>query len=200
MFFYLLVAAALALRVPILRLAVPGMVLVAALSFVIPVFASAIAIEFLYGVCIGMAWQGGTLHVRDEPVVATFLLAAGFVSILAIPVVSGTLRPLSWGIPATCIVIGAVMLEPRLRQVLPRWLLALGNGSYAIYLLHGFIVPAALLVALKAGLTPAASLAATLFVSLLVSALAGHFTHVWLEQPMLNWFRRPAAPSVAVAG
>jgi peptidoglycan/LPS O-acetylase OafA/YrhL len=201
MLFYLLVAIALALDVPIMGIALPAMSLVAAVSFVYPLFANTIGIEFLYGVAIGMAWRSAGVHVRGMNAVATCLLIGGFASILLMPVVSGALRPVTWGLPAACIVGSAVVLESRLRHVLPRWLLAAGDGSYAIYLLHGFVVPAVVLVAFHATLAPGVSLAVIIGASLVISALVGHFAHIWLEQPMLNRFRRRSAvPSTAVAG
>jgi peptidoglycan/LPS O-acetylase OafA/YrhL len=199
MMFYLLVAVALICRLPILRVALPALVLFAAASFIDDGFANTIVIEFLYGVAIGMAWQNGTLP--KSVLFGTVLLTAGFAAILLMPVESGALRPLTWGVPAACIIAGAVQLESVLRAALPRWLLAAGDASYAIYLTHGFVVPAVFLLASHARLPAGPLLIVTVAASLVVSLMAGHVTHIWLEQPMLQWFRRrPAAPSIAVAG
>jgi exopolysaccharide production protein ExoZ len=216
MMFYVLVAVALAWRLPILRVALPVLAIFAAAAFIDPGFANTIVVEFLYGVAIGMVWRVQQVQVLPMPqrerllatssqprphTTAVVLLVAGFAAILLVPVTSGALRPLTWGLPAAAIVASAVALEPLLRPALPRWLLAAGDASYAIYLTHGFVVPLVFLIAMRAGLSADALLGVTMAASLLVSLLVGQITHIWVEQPMLHWFRRrPAAPPVVVAG
>ncbi len=205
MFFYLLVALALTLRVGLLRVAVPVLLAFSALAvFADPAwpplfdFPNTIMLEFLAGVLIGMAVQSD----RHVPIaVAWPLLLGGLALLLGAPIVSGVLRPLTWGLPAAAIVLGAVGLEARLAPWLPRWLLAAGDASYAVYLTHGFVVPLVFIAVRHAGLSPVISLVTTLLGSLLLSVIVGLVTHVVLERPMMLWFRRrPAPQAVAVAG
>lgn len=204
MLFYLLVAVALVLRLSILRIALPALLVFAGLAVAIaadgdvPGFANTIALEFLFGVAIGLAIHH---QVRLPVLLAAAMLAGGLLAIVLMPAVSGLLRPLTWGGPAFCIVAGAVALEPLLAPALPRWLLAAGNASYSTYLTHGFVVPLVFLVVARAGVPAALSLPITLIGGLLVSGLAGQATYAVVERPLLHWFRRrPAIATVAVAG
>ena len=201
MLFYLLVTCALAARVPILRVALPALAVFAAGAILTPAawgFLNTIVLEFLFGVLLGIAIHRG---LRAPRPVAVALLLVGSVAIVLMPPVSGLLRPLTWGVPAAGIVAGAVLLEKQLAPVLPRWLLAAGDASYATYLTHGFVVPLVFLVARHAGLQDMPLLVVTLLGSLFVSALVGQATHVWVERPMTNRLRRrPPIPTVAVVG
>jgi exopolysaccharide production protein ExoZ len=138
-------------------------------------------------------------HGRRLPAgVAAVSLVCGAALIVTIPVISGLLRPLMWGVPAAMMVAGAVALEPVLIPWMPRWLLAAGDASYATYLTHGFVVPAVVLVVFHLGVSGSASLAAVVIGSLAVSAAVGWVAHVFLERPILALFRRRLA-SVPVA-
>ncbi|MDR3538262.1 MAG: acyltransferase family protein, partial [Acetobacteraceae bacterium] len=158
-------------------------------------FANTIVLEFLAGVLIGMAVQR---DLRVPAAVAWVLLLGGFALLLGAPVVSGVLRPLTWGLPAAAIVMGSVGLERHLAPWLPRWLLAAGDASYAIYLTHGFVVPIVFLAVRHAELSPVISLVTILLGSLLFSALVGQVAHVVLERPMMLWFRRRPAPQAII--
>ena len=91
-------------------------------------------------------------------VVVMLLLAVGFAAIALMPVGSGVLRPITWGVPAACIVASAVALERRYRLCHPGMALAAGDALYAIYLTHGFVVPLVFVFAARVGLSGEASL------------------------------------------
>jgi exopolysaccharide production protein ExoZ len=209
MFFYLLVALALYLRRPILRVAGPvlGMVYVLAMlprSFW-PVaadfdFAEPIVVEFLYGVVIATAFRRG----RHLPAgLAALSLVCGTGLILTVPVISGLLRPFIWGLPAAMMVAGAVALEPVLAPRIPRWLLGSGDASYAIYLTHGFVVPMVGVAIMRFAVSSGVFLSAAVIGGLAASTAVGWLVHVVLERPMLVLFRRrpsPAVPAPAALG
>jgi exopolysaccharide production protein ExoZ len=192
MLFYLLVAIAVALRLPILRVALPALLLFASVALMDSSgFPNTIALEFLYGVGIGMLSRdqtGPAGMLRTG--VAAIVLVGGFAVILLAPSVSGAWRPITWGVPAACIVAGAVALEQRIRPVLAGWLLAAGDASYAIYLTHGFVVPLVFALVTKIQVPAAPSLAITMIGGLLLSLWVGNVTHAHVERPMLNWLRR----------
>ena len=184
MFFYSLVAAALSLRLPLLRVCPPLLGGVALYAVAVPAdgFANTIVLEFLFGIAIGCSIK------RLQTIPAWIALAAGGIAgaiLLVIPGGGALFRPLSWGIPAGCIVAAVVAAEMSLRRCLPRWLLAAGNASYATYLTHGFIVPAVFLVCSRSIPFDAANMSMMLILSLLASAAAGQFTHSLIEQPIL---------------
>nr|WP_294507743.1 acyltransferase [uncultured Rhodopila sp.] len=184
MFFYILVTLSLVLRVPLSRICAPALIAVTVYAVITRTdgFANTIVLEFLFGIAIGHAIP------RLQSLPAAVSLPAGAVALgllVTVPMGYDFLRPIAWGVPAAVIVGSVVSAEITLRHVMPRWLLAAGNASYATYLTHGFVVPAVfILCARSIGFEPA-GLAATIILSLFVSAFAGQITHHVVEQPLL---------------
>lgn len=199
MLFYALVSLALMLRWPVLAVAGPalGAFVVAGVAGWLGEFADTIVAEFIFGMLIGIAIRRG---LRLPPIVALVLMCVGFGVILTGPVVSGVLRPLTWGVPAWFIVAGAVSLEDRLAPKLPRWLLGTGDASYSIYLMHLFVIP--LVYLSVARLFPDVLwLPLTIIGSLLASAAIGGLGYVCIERPLLHLLHRPPVTAkIAVAG
>jgi exopolysaccharide production protein ExoZ len=109
------------------------------------------------------------------------------------------MRPLSWGVPAFFIVIGAVSLEPIISRALPQWLLSLGDASYSIYLSHGFVLPALVYLAGRS-LSPGLGTELTaVILCVVVSAIVGWLLFVAIENPMIRAFRSRPVKAVAVA-
>jgi peptidoglycan/LPS O-acetylase OafA/YrhL len=139
MLFYGLFAAALAMRVnplwatPFLAgLAVAGFWQDAAWPAVFSL-ANGMVLEFAAGMAVAsMPW-------RIPARAASWTLLAGFVLLLAIPP-AGHWRFLAWGCPAAAILAASLALESRVGSDVPDWLVAVGDASYAIYLVHPFIV------------------------------------------------------------
>ncbi|MEA2743504.1 MAG: exopolysaccharide production protein ExoZ [Acetobacteraceae bacterium] len=183
MLFYILVAMALLVRVPLGRVCIPVLLALAATTFVLPAngFANTIVAEFIFGIAIGNAIP--RLQALP-PVIGAIVGPVAFVLLAIVPVGDGLARPLTWGVPAALIVAAAVSTELTIRRGLPQWLLAAGNASYATYLTHGFVVP---VVFVLCRIIPVdwAGLAATIILSLGFSAIAGQITHVVVEQPLL---------------
>jgi exopolysaccharide production protein ExoZ len=199
MLFYALVAVALALQTPVLAVAGPTLVAFALVAIVGDPsgFANTIVAEFLFGVLIGVSIKRA---IRLPLIAAVFLLGLGFAVVLTGPVVTAVLRPITWGIPAACIVAGSVALEEKLSGSIPRWLLHAGDASYSIYLMHLFVTPVIYIVVSRS--IPATLwLPAIISLSLLASVGVGRLGFVWIERPLLRWLRRPpVAPTVAIAG
>jgi exopolysaccharide production protein ExoZ len=192
--FYLFFAAALALRVDVLRIIVPGLGLIAVVALFRAetwpdwtVLFSTIVLEFVFGVALAQ-WtlRGYRLH----PAVATALVIGGFVAILVLPMGHENLRVLTWGVPAFAIVAGAVSLELLIAPALPRWLLALGDASYSIYLSHGFVLPALMLLIGRFVSRGLWAEAVTIILCLVVSSIAGWVVYRVVEDPMLWVMRR----------
>jgi exopolysaccharide production protein ExoZ len=194
--FYLFFAAALAIRVDVLRIIVPGLGLIAAVALfrteIWPdwtIVFSTIVLEFVFGVVLAQWTLRG---FRLAPAIAAALVLGGFFAILILPMGPENLRMLSWGVPAFAIVAGAVSLEPLVAPALPRWLLALGDASYSIYLSHGFVLPALMLMIghlVSPGLWAEAM---TITLCLVVSSIAGWVVYLVVENPMLQLLRRSA--------
>jgi peptidoglycan/LPS O-acetylase OafA/YrhL len=198
MLFYILVTLALALRMPIMAVAGPtlGAFVLVAIVGGPGGFANTIVMEFLFGVLIGVALKR---RMRIPMPVAVVILSLSFATILTVPVVASTLRPITWGIPAACIVASAVALETRLSIIIPRWLLDAGDASYSIYLTHLFVIPVIFVVVAKT-VQESLWLPAMIMASLLACTVIGRLGFVYIERPLLRWFRRPSvAPIAAIA-
>jgi peptidoglycan/LPS O-acetylase OafA/YrhL len=184
MFFYILVTAALVVHAPLSRICAPVMIGVAAFAVIATSngFANTIVLEFLFGIAIGNAIP--TLQSLP-PAVSIPAGSAAFLLLLGIPVGGDLWRPLTWGIPAGVVVAAVVSAEMTLRHAMPLWLLAAGNASYATYLTHGFVVPAVFILCARSIAFDPAGLAATIIVSLFVSAIVGQLTHYVIEQPLM---------------
>jgi peptidoglycan/LPS O-acetylase OafA/YrhL len=207
MLFYALFAVALWLRVrPVLWL---GGVL-AIVSFLplepvlgaIGTLADPILLEFVAGMLLGWACLAG--HTLTRAMAAATLVLA----LLALPltqiVPSGsafTYRALLWGIPGAMALAAVVSLEPVLRSRLAGWPQLLGDASYAIYLVHGFVLPPLGLVLSRLHLTSGPWPLLAILASCAASAVVGVLVHLYAEQPVTRWLaerlRRRRAALVA---
>ena len=192
--FYLFFAAALALRVDVLRVVIPGLGLIAVLALMRgdlwpawTILFDTIVVEFVFGVALGKWTLRG---FRLPPMIAGGLALAGLASIIILPMVSENIRVLTWGIPAFAIVAGVVSLEPLVASALPRWLLSLGDASYSIYLSHGFVLPALGLLVGRLASSGLLTEGLTIILCLLLSSLTGWVVFILIEYPMLRAFRR----------
>lgn len=100
-------------------------------------------LEFVMGACVGylyrtrkmpaFAWVGGAGILA-----ATLVWVASSLPSVAMTDLSkrDIVRILQFGIPAACIVYGAVGWEARRPSSAPTWLVGLGDASYATYLWH----------------------------------------------------------------
>jgi exopolysaccharide production protein ExoZ len=184
MLFYILVAGALLIRAPLGRVCIPSLLAFAAIAFVGPPdgFANTIVVEFVFGVAIGNAipWLQ-SLPKALGAVIGTI----AFALLLVVPIIDGLARPLTWGLPAACIVAAVVSTEMTIRQHLPRWLLGAGNASYATYLTHGFAVPAVFVLCARSVSLDRIGLGGMIICCLVASAIVGQITHIVVERPLL---------------
>ncbi len=110
-------------------------------SAVLQAYTSPLLLEFLAGVLIAELWRRGLCSARfGAGAILLGLLVLVILSPLAVPDQTSWGRPLTFGLAGALIVWGALSLESRL----PDWPLLerLGDGSYAIYLFHLFVVTA----------------------------------------------------------
>ena len=89
-------------------------------------------------------------------------------------------------------------MEELCRRRLPRWLLEAGNASYAIYLVHLFVVGVVWVAVLRLGGRGYPALAALISASLLACLVAGEVVHRLVELPLMRLFRRRNVPGVSV--
>jgi peptidoglycan/LPS O-acetylase OafA/YrhL len=157
-----------------------------------------IILLFAAGASVGLLSAEG---VRLKAPAALALIAGGIGALAADPpgFTSDALRidaPATferlvwWGGPAIAIVAGAALGPWReARGAAGRALVTLGDASYALYLLHPFVIRALREVFLRSGLAgivgPWGYLAITIMVCCIVSVLA----YRWFERPLTRWLQ-----------
>ncbi|HEY5290264.1 MAG TPA: acyltransferase [Caulobacteraceae bacterium] len=170
-----------------------GLFLIVAAGFILddPIYilgANPMLFQFAAGVAIANLAEMGALPGRRG---GWGLIALG-IAALALPAMLGLFsefwRPFIWGIPAALIVAGALAVEddggtPRLLA-----LAALGDASYALYLIHE---PAEALVGHVLGAAPAWLFYPTAIATSVAAALA---CHRWIERPLTAWARSVFRP------
>jgi peptidoglycan/LPS O-acetylase OafA/YrhL len=198
MLFYVLFAAALALR---LR-PVPWLTAVLVAGAAIGLFRTdgwgaearlldPLLLEFVFGMGIAMA----ALRGRYLPVpVALVGAPAMFLVLVATnwldPGWANGHRALVWGVPGAILLACLVALEGRWRGRLFRLACFLGDASYAIYLAHGFVLSiVGVLFTRLVG--PRFDLSGWLLLPTFVLAVAGGvIVHLLIERPVTDWLRR----------
>jgi peptidoglycan/LPS O-acetylase OafA/YrhL len=200
MMFYALFALALGLRVrPVwwvaTGLAVFSFLPLEGLLGAVGTLANPILLEFVAGMFIGWAAVNGRLLPRA---IAAPCLTAAFLALpltMFVPAAEAyAWRWLLWGIPGALALAAAVALEPTLGQGLRGWPEKLGDASYAIYLVHGFVLPPLGILMgwlhLNSGVWPLA----TLLPACGASAAAGWCVHRWLERPLTDFLNDRMRP------
>ncbi len=213
MFFYVLFASALVL--PARRaVAAVAAVLVAAVAVgrLVPLppgplafWTQPITLEFVFGMGLGLLRRDG---LRLPPP-ARLALGAGAVLLLALDLMNSAHRPsdwitptdlvrvLGWGLPAALLVAAAVLGgEDGARDA--RWPLldALGDASYALYLVHPFVVGTLMRTWTLGGLAARFGYWPFVVLSVALSVAAAFVTRERFEAPMARVLgsvrRRPA--------
>ncbi|MGB8719013.1 MAG: acyltransferase [Desulfobacterales bacterium] len=147
-----------------------------------------IVLEFFFGAVIAYLFMNGFVLSR--------LIAIAFI-ILGIAIVVMTedadlgiwTRAICWGLPASALLLGAVSLESGGMNV-PRGLVALGDSSYSLYLVHPFIVPAIGKLWLALRLSDHAPPALLFAAAFCCSLAAGHASYLAIEKPITRWLLR----------
>jgi exopolysaccharide production protein ExoZ len=209
MAFYALFALALAARVSLLKVVTPVLIVVALLAPVLSVhrvpvlafYCNPIVLEFLFGMLLARAVRlWGTPPVW----ISLVLVLAGFVVLVNTPMAIVSLWRWSiWGLPAVAIVTGTLGLERKFGRAAPRWLLAMGDASYSIYLAHTFVLPLIGAGLMRFGQQWPGVIPVSIALSVGLSMVAGWILYRLVELPIMRYFkgrRRTAIPAVAVAG
>lgn len=146
----------------------------------------AVVFEFVFGCALGLLYDRPWVrrHARMLLLVGAGLLAATIVD----PALAFDHRTLSWGVPATLLVAGAI----NVRQITHPTLHFLGDASYSIYLLQVFTISAYYKAADAMAFTLPNDVHALLCLGL--TAAAGCVTYLWIEKPLVELRRRDFQP------
>jgi exopolysaccharide production protein ExoZ len=104
------------------------------------VLADPIILEFVFGMLVALAYQGGLKLPKPA---ALCLIMVGFCVIAASAIVdfASLSRVVVWGIPSACIVAGSVFVgDPVYPNFVWRALGYVGTCSYSLYLTHGLVM------------------------------------------------------------
>jgi peptidoglycan/LPS O-acetylase OafA/YrhL len=194
-------------------------VVFAPLSYALNYYTNPIVLEFSVGCALSLWYDQRTVGGRSARWLGTSLLVLGVATILSSDYFAYQasqewfVRPLIYGIPATLIVAGALILEKSGRRWQSRPLLLLGAASYALYLIHpmvmqpvtkafGFIAHSPKIAPLLLGLPSV--LGGYVFAAIVTLAgfaaalLAAVGVHLWLELPLHNKLRQALKPRVVL--
>ncbi len=177
MLFYALFAVALLVRgsyrlwVMALLLYLVCYIVAPALDFADGFYRNDMVFEFLMGIVIGMLYRRGLCRA---PAWLPLLGIAG--ALAAIWHGADVPRALEWGVPSAVLVISCVTLEPYFKGA--RFLKALGDCSYSVYLLHVLVLCAGRWVVQRTGMDPYVILP----FCLLVTAFGAFLSYEWLEK------------------
>ncbi|MBV1701367.1 MAG: acyltransferase [Hyphomicrobiales bacterium] len=211
MFFYLVFS--MFLFLPCLR-AVAGVVMalsvVAMLAAWLPTRATAlvfwgdmIIFEFAFGMALAVIWRAGWRMPRFVSFglvivsLGALVLDGWFSPVLAPSAVevNGWQRLLSAGVPMALLLGGLILTVPALtlRGPIAAFAKRLGDASYALYLVHPFVITltrkAYGLVALKALGLAAFGLWPMVICELVLAIPAALLVHEWLEVPVTHWLQ-----------
>lgn len=158
-------------------------------------YSNNIILEFGLGMLVGAAFASGLRWPAAMGLLAIFTGLSGWV------VASEWLgliepRALIVGVPATLIILGALVLEQNSKAPRSHVLHLLGDASYSIYLTHGIVLSAFTRFWIKlmpAGL--ASSVFAFVTLGFLVASVTGVIVYRLFEKPVGRMLARPRASS-----
>ena len=208
MYFYLAFAIFLALRISVFTGLIAWGALILVIAATVPdqvasspvlrVIVSPLTAEFMMGAFVGMLWRRrrvpGALAagaVGLAGLIVSIVYIAPMLSLAASPYLDSW-RVIIFGIPVALIVYALIGLEQLYPSGRPaKLLVALGDWSYATYLIHVLIISAIgrTIFALAPGGGGGASFA-LIATGVLAANVAGGGIHALFERPTLNWLRK----------
>jgi peptidoglycan/LPS O-acetylase OafA/YrhL len=207
MFFYVLMALVLPLRIGS-ALALLVLVLIGLVALGLPLEAPQpwafwthpIMLEFAFGV--GLGWlrlRGVSLDRLTRTCLALGGLGYLAANLTALGEGYAVMRPLGWGLPAACLVAAAALGPDRPAQAsrLTRLGVRIGDASYALYLVHPFVIRPIAGVAAVLGVAGPAGLWGFIVAALAGAILASLAVHWLFERPATAWLRRRLEPGRA---
>lgn len=211
MFFYLAFAAALGLAARWRLLAICGfLVACAAIGIIFPIegaakfYASPIMLEFAAGILIAAVVAPWLDRFRIDPRIYAAIAALGLILICIFPWQQATDlgRLWVWGVPSILMVGGAYLHERNAQTIHLPWLHAIGDASYALYLVHPMAISLVRVVFRKAGLVePSLPLTMAFFlVSIGTCVVAAVIVHRLFEKPVGRMLKRARPARFSVAG
>jgi len=166
---------------------------------VLSFYTDAMILPFVAGCWLGLGWVSGSFDRLPRWLVPGLAAAAAIAGTIAFGLDRSTASPLTFVAVLTlaaCLVGGGLALEHKLRPM--PLLEKLGDASYAIYLIHMFVVGALVAVCRRfADPTQPLVGVAIIVLALVLASVAGMLVHRYVEQPLLNLLRGRRKPNAA---
>jgi len=198
MFFYVLFAIGLSIG-SLQRFLITSVLVLSALGML---YTGQNAIVMTYTDAILLEFLAGFLIARFSDVLVSrwsaALLPLGAVALLIVDPAAGP-RPLIWGVPACCVVIGALALERNGIKRQHSILLFLGNASYSIYLFQIIGINAAARIIQKLPISGPVQLIAMVIASIAGACVVGGLIHIFIEKPVTRFILKPGRKSALAA-
>ncbi len=151
-------------------------------------------IEFIMGVGAAMILRHARIPVpyliATLGVVGFFILTWFFVNIQDDPLVGR----LAFGTASMLFVLGAVEIERHRSLNVPRFLLAFGASSYALYLVHPVVLSFSINLSSRLGISTYFSLNIIAIMIAFVATAFGIFYHYLIERRLIRFARRIVEP------
>lgn len=155
-------------------------------------------IEFLMGIAVAFLWKRLSISTAKILLVAgiAWFLAGAWMSVQNHVLVPGAFnRVLLFGIPSAFIVIALIALEKGSKVIrLPKWLLALGDASYSVYLIHLPLLAGGVKVLTITGIKNATLLHFLTILLIIAICVAGFLFYRWIERPILARLNKKKTP------
>ena len=118
------------------------------------------------------------------------LIVVGFTGLFVNQPGDGSLlRVFVWGIPALAVVAGVVGLEGRFGRRIPRWLLEIGDASFAIYICHGFVLPPVGFLVQRMKVSDGLKISLLVILGIVVATVCGVVLNLVVERPIMRYLR-----------
>lgn len=150
---------------------------------------NSIILEFVFGMWIACLWQS-SVKIKSMVLYGAAIFAF---ALLIIDLSNILPRFLAFGVPAAILVTVAAFKSDR--SFLPVWLqqtgLLIGNASYALYLVHPFIVRAGRIAFERTGLSGSIALWVYIVICVFASCAAALVLYRWFEKPVMQKLSSP---------
>ena len=154
-----------------------------------------IILEFAFGMALALLKIKGVVLSRG----LRAALVLGGLGLLVLGADAGTPRVFAYGIPAALLVAAAALGAERERANtgFARMGSALGDASYALYLIHPFVIRAGRELVVRSGLAPLIGPWGYIVLVLAGAVLASLLVFRWYERPLTEWIRQCFEPAKA---
>jgi peptidoglycan/LPS O-acetylase OafA/YrhL len=168
---------------------------IAALPHPLGFWTDPIILEFAFGMALALLKIEGLVLSRG---LRAGLVLGGF-GLLVFAADAGAPRVFAYGIPAALLVAAAALGAERARANtrITRMGSALGDASYALYLIHPFVIRAGREVMVRSGLAPLVGPWGYVVLVLAGAVLASLLVFRWYERPLTEWVRQCFEPAKA---